>query len=582
LWRRFIGLQTVFVKIEIALTSDFDLATTPRRPMPTLFQQLDVSVLTNRFSAKESISRIVWGFVWLGVIARLLGYLVRKPLCVDECMLAEHFLNRGYRDLAVPLLNGQMAPVGFLSIELTCVKLFGFSEWSLRLFPLLCGIGGLFLFRHLASRLLTGVPLALAVGCLAVAKGPVGLSYDVKPYSCDLAVALVLLILAVECLRNPQENRWLLGLAAAVPIVLFLSFPAVFVCGAISLGLLMPICRRRDEQRNYATWSAYLTYNFALGCTFAAVIAISANPDAVEVKAFMEDYWSKSGGFPPIAEPLRLALWMVDVHLGEKIFAIPYGSDNGGGAICFVCCAIGAIVMYRGPQRHILTIFLAMFGLCFVAAVFHRYPYGGHFRLVQFLVPAISVTAGLGAAALLGRIPGPHSGRLAWGLMLAMTVFCIARSVREAWRPWDYHLDQHHREFARWFWQDDPHWITICAQTDLRENFSPSAWDSYYRCNQQIYSKPHHSGRRLSTQMVDDLQQPFKLVVYHAPRDKFDVEGLDRCLQQFESRYERAGCERYQMPLKDNWFDMYGWYEVFRFIPRRGPTGLACRPSTGD
>jgi hypothetical protein len=175
----------------------------------------------------------------------------------------------------------------------------------------------------------------------------------------------------------------------------------------------------------------------------------------------------------------------------------------------------------------------------------------------------------MGAAALLGRIARPEPQRLAWGLIGALAVFCVGRTVREVVRPWDYILDQQHREFARSFWQDDPRWVTICAQTDLRENFSPSAWDSYYRCNQRIYSQPHHSGRRLSAQLVEDMRQPFRLVVYHPPRDKFDVEGLDRCLKQFERSYEPAGRECYQMPLKDNWFDMYGCYEVFRFVPRR-------------
>src|SRR6266478_2430540 len=154
---------------------------------------LDVEVLAADARWKSRVPHLVWGFVILGAVIRLVGYLLRFPLWIDECMLAENFLDFGFLDLHLPLYHHQVAPIGFLWIELACVRLFGFSEWSLRLFPLLCGIGSLFVFRHLAMRLLAGVPLILAVGCLAVAKAPVGLSANAKPYASDLLVAATLM-----------------------------------------------------------------------------------------------------------------------------------------------------------------------------------------------------------------------------------------------------------------------------------------------------------------------------------------------------------------------------------------------------
>ncbi|MBS0263002.1 MAG: hypothetical protein JSS02_13740, partial [Planctomycetes bacterium] len=101
-------------------------------------------------------AQLAWAFVWLGVALRVVSYLLCKPLWVDECLLAEHFITWSYWQLTDPLVNGQVAPIGFLWIELTAVKWLGYSEWSLRLFPLLCGVGSLFLFRRLAARLLSG------------------------------------------------------------------------------------------------------------------------------------------------------------------------------------------------------------------------------------------------------------------------------------------------------------------------------------------------------------------------------------------------------------------------------------------
>src|SRR5262249_35846868 len=161
------------------------------------------------------------------------------------------------------------------------VKLFGFSEYSLRLFPLVCGIASLFVFRHLASRLLAGVPLILAVACLAVAKAPQGLSANFKPYAPDPLLATLLLALRLQGLRRPEKARWLWALAAAIPLSLFLSYPAIFVASPVSAGLLLPVCRLRSSR----IWLPYLALNAGLIGSFAGVLLLSSGPAAETTRA---------------------------------------------------------------------------------------------------------------------------------------------------------------------------------------------------------------------------------------------------------------------------------------------------------
>src|SRR5262245_22469922 len=80
------------------------------------------------------------GFVALGLWLRAARYLLNFPLWCDETMLAANFLDRGYADLLRPLDYRQIGPLLFLAAELTSVRLLGFSEWSLRLVPALCGL----------------------------------------------------------------------------------------------------------------------------------------------------------------------------------------------------------------------------------------------------------------------------------------------------------------------------------------------------------------------------------------------------------------------------------------------------------
>jgi len=134
--------------------------------------------------------------VVLGILVRLLRYSLKFPLWGDESALAANFLDRGYLDLLRPLDFQQVAPPLFLWIELAIVRLFGFNEWTLRAFPCVCSVASVLLFRHVAGRLLTGVPLLLAVGIFSVAYYPVRLGAEVKQYASDLLVSLVLLAIA--------------------------------------------------------------------------------------------------------------------------------------------------------------------------------------------------------------------------------------------------------------------------------------------------------------------------------------------------------------------------------------------------
>ena len=188
-----------------------------------------------------------WGFVALGVVLRLSRYLLRFPLWGDECAMAANFLERSYLQLLQPLEYQQVAPPLFLWIELSLVKLLRFNEYSLRAFPFLCSMASLFLFRHVAARVARGLPLVLAVGVFSVAYYPLRHSAESKPYASDLFVALVILALAIEWWRRPEEHRWLWGLLVAAPVALALSHPAVFVAGGVSLALL-PLVWKKDTR----------------------------------------------------------------------------------------------------------------------------------------------------------------------------------------------------------------------------------------------------------------------------------------------------------------------------------------------
>ncbi|RPJ58040.1 MAG: hypothetical protein EHM24_28980, partial [Acidobacteria bacterium] len=109
--------------------------------------------------------------VLLGVALRAWGYAANPSLWLDEILVARNIVGLPLGDLLTrPLYLDQVAPRGFLLLEKLATLALGESELVLRLFPFLCGLLGLVLFRRLAERTLDGwaVPLAVALCAIGI------------------------------------------------------------------------------------------------------------------------------------------------------------------------------------------------------------------------------------------------------------------------------------------------------------------------------------------------------------------------------------------------------------------------------
>lgn len=546
--------------------------------MTTLNQPLDGTRFDVPHAWPMTAHQMAWGFVALGAAVRLVRYLLCMPLWVDECLLSENFLDRGYAELLRPLINDQVAPVGFLWVELTAVRLFGFSEWSLRLFPVCCGIASLFLFRRLAARILSGTALVLAVACLAVAKAPIGLSVDVKPYACDLLVAIGLLALAVEWLCKPERARWLWGLALAAPAAVFLSLPAIFVVGGISLALAAPVWKAR----NGGVWRAWLVLNVLAAAAFLLLMHLNVSDQYRDKHAFMVRYWTKHDAFPPLSNPLQFLSWFVQVHAGDNLCAYPYAAENGGGALGLACCAVAAVILYRRGWRVVLTMLLCPLALVFVAAALRRYPYGGHVRLMQFIAPAICLLTGLGAATLLSRIADETRRRRALaGLCLILAAFGIGLMLRDTVQPWEHFDDRTYRAFAQRLWRDDADGIVVCSKTDFGQEFCDlrgyTVPYAYYRCYQRLYSPAHRQGANAAAGRLALARRPVRLIVFEPPHLTLDQARVDGWLETFAREFEIAGprlssVPQSKLPKDEVPWDKFGTFSEYRLVPRPGVT----------
>lgn len=510
-------------------------------------------------------------FLAVGVALRLVRFLLPFPLWFDEFQVAENLLDRDYLGLTRPLNNIQVAPIGFLWIVHALTQLLGFHEWSLRVFPCLCGIASLFLMRQIASRLLTGTAQVLAVAILAVSYYPIRLGSEVKPYAGDLMCSLLLLACVAEWFHHRRSVRWLWGLCACIVPALMLSFPAVFIGGTASvvIGTTLIADRVLTGRWHRSTWGAFALYNGLLLGTFAAITSLNSARQFAATADDMLAFWADT--FPPLQDLNALALWLLRAHTGE-IFAVPIGSENGGSFLTTGGCLVGVAALWRRGPRWLLAWGGLAFLLNFAAAALQRYPYGGHARLAQHLVPLVVLGLAAGVGGLVDSLSN-RSWQARW-VRLACAgclLLAVGTAVRDIATPYKSAANQIHQGFARWFWQSTGETPIVCVEDDLERVLYGKSLRSAFRCYREIYQPRGGLRGKAARDYVANGAGPVRCVVFHSSSAKQDRVAFAAWRSDMENRYTLAGQLQHVVVLGVPGEDVYDFhrlcYDVYDFVP---------------
>ena len=514
--------------------------------------------------SEQKIDRLLWSLVGLGIFLRLGVYALRLPIWTDEAKLAASLLDRGYAELLEPLAFDMIAPVFFMWLQKTASVVFGFSEYSLRLVPLLSAIAGVLLMHRLTRQVLSGMPAVFSVALFAVSYYPIRHSAELKPYATDLFASLVLTAIAVEWLVKHDPRRlWLLAVVS--PISVALSYPAIFTAGGIVMALAIPVWRRRDLCGLLALGTGALLAAAMFALNFFAVAARQYDTRAV---ANLPWDW----GFPPLDDALGALEWVVRAHTG-RTFGYPLGGENGGSILTFAAFVIGAVVLFRAGRKRLLAVLLLPFSLGFAAAVLQRYPYGGSGRVSQYMVPAICLLVGLGAARLSSLARRSATRRRAQaGVLAFFLLFGLLIGTAAIVRPYRDQPDAVARDFARWFWDVKSRGAElVCGWEDLQLEFAhpPAGWSpggAGYRLNQRIYSRRIRRGEPPDLARVS-RQHPLRVVFQGRAVDS-RRDALQRWLREMETRYELVDRDRHRLGGFREQHGSEDWVELYTFVPR--------------
>jgi hypothetical protein len=508
-------------------------------------------------------------FLAVGLGARLVRYLLSFPLWDDEAFLCTSLIDRGYLGLLETLDCHQVAPFLFLWIELSVTRLLGFNELALRLFPVACGLAALVLFRRMAGRLLTGSAEVVAIALFCVSYPCIRLFAEAKQYSSDVFASIALMTLALAWLRRPEKARLLWLLVALTPVAIFLSYPAVFVLGGVSL-MVLAVLRTRARRRD---WIAWVALNLVLVASFAVMLQISSSQSSAELD-YMTSTWDDS--FPPaVTQPLRFLAWVLDVHTGDML---AYPMRGRVGVLAALLCGAGIVAFVRARRWNRLVLFLTPFLLHFVAACLHRYPYGDSMKFTFYMAPVICVLAGRGAAQWLAFRPRRCAARskVLTGFLVILGIIGAGSIVRDVAHPYKTLSDLRNRAFARWFWFNaEFQGESACLTTDFGVEVMPELfirlnWAAEYFCNQKIYSPRHARGEPLQLERVS-ADWPLRVAMYRPGKLSFDQAALDAWLEEMNGRLQLVARDSMPVPRyakNERRLVTVDYLETFKFVPR--------------
>jgi hypothetical protein len=344
--------------------------------------------------------RLLWVVFAVGFALRAPLYFANPSLLLDEARVALNIASHDFAGLTLPLDYDQTAPVLFLWGAKALTLVFGPSEYAMRAIPFMAGLA-LLPLTWFTVRRVAGVSIALLATTFA-ATSPLYLQYvrQVKPYTLDGVVALLLLWLALDLLDASVSRRSWLRLTAAGVVACWLSTPAALVlAGTGSVLWFAPRGERPPRGRLVLAAAAWVL-------SFVPAYLFIYRP--VAQNRYMQQFWG--GSILTLWEPgVGFRAWQATREFVWQIFG--GGSTEpplkladhlavDGVVLTMVVLGIwGVRSMARqcGFARPLLLI--APLGGAFAASLVGGYPIAG--RTMLFAAPGMIAVAAGGTMAVL-------------------------------------------------------------------------------------------------------------------------------------------------------------------------------------
>ena len=334
----------------------------------------------------------VYLLIGMGIVLRAAKYLPGWSMRGDELAVTLNLINRSVIGLiSKPLDFDQAAPMGFLALEKILLTLFGRSEYVLRFIPFLAGIASLFLMQRLLAKTVGKYGNLFALAAFALGNYLIYYSAELKQYSTDVLISIILIILFYDHINKEPTQRDFLILGIAGVFALFLSHPALFIL--IAIGMTLIVQHWKDKERLF--W--VILIGVVWTATFLAIYLILLRYQTTST--YLIQFWGNLLSYMPIP-PWKDFSWFFKA-LDGLYFVV--ARLSAGLIVIIPISLLGVWSFFKQKQWHLAAVIVITVGLNMLASGFQKFPFHG--RLILYLVPMVLILLGRGIDALLEMIP---------------------------------------------------------------------------------------------------------------------------------------------------------------------------------
>ncbi len=331
----------------------------------------------------------VYGILLMGIVIRLILFFQNRNLIIDEANIVHNLYERNFAALLLPLSYEQYAPPLFLWIEEICSLLFGYGEKALKIYPLLCGIASLFVFRKIMKKFVPEESLWLPLALMAFSPYLTEFSTTIKQYMPDAFIMLLLLWLALEKdILTLSRKKFLLFWGITGMIAITASMPSVFALGGIGAYYAYNVLRNKKTELLWTLAYLSLIWLTIFGVYFRLILYPQIGSDYLQ--NYHLDYFL-------FATPSNKTELLHNWYRIREIInnSIGYGDFNFKCAIAMM--VTGIIILLR-KNMAVLILFLTPVLLTFIAAALNQFSL--IMRVCLFLLPLMLVFFSMGFGSI--------------------------------------------------------------------------------------------------------------------------------------------------------------------------------------
>jgi hypothetical protein len=341
----------------------------------------------------------------VGAVARLLVYTRGVSLWNDEAMLALNIGRRGLLELLTPLDYDQTAPVLYLWATRLATAVGGVNEYTLRLPAFVAALILPFALWHIGRRIVGEPSAAVATALAAFSPTLIEFGNQVKPYSSDALVALLIVWLAWRVREDPANRNAWIALAVGGVVAMLASYPAAFVLAACGLFLVASPGVIESAGRGMPLLVA-ATWAFGGAVIYISFMRVAA------ASAYLHNFWE--GTFlTPSAHDFRLR-----AYLAAQAFTsvLPIRPELLRPRLLIPVFLLGLVALWRQRGRAVAALCVAALLAACAASAAGRYPMSA--RLLLFASPFIFLVIGSAVASTLSPVERRWTGATAVAALL--------------------------------------------------------------------------------------------------------------------------------------------------------------------